>query len=123
MKKILIVGSLLFASTVSVAQPAIREAIYALSDSNRERIDANRDYFLQILAIQDSLMAGQDISVNHLQSLMPQNKDEFLTFAILEEYACEKKGTNVVMSEKNDTVSKSVSENRKKVREFYSFVK
>ena len=101
MKKILIISSLLLASMVSVAQPAIREPIYSLSDSNRERIYANPDYFLQILAIQDSLMAGQDISVNHLQSLMPQNRDEFLTFAILEEYACEKKGTNVVMSEKN----------------------
>ena len=61
MKKILIVGSLLFASTVSVAQPAIREPIYALSDSNRERIDANRDYFQQILAIQDSCMAKHSI--------------------------------------------------------------
>lgn len=95
------VSSLLLASIVSLAQPAIREPIGALSDSDRERIYANPDYFLQILAIQDSLMAGQDISVNHLQSLMPQNRDEFLTFAILEEYACEKKGTDVWMSEKN----------------------
>ena len=50
------------------------------------------DYFKELIDLQDSAIAGQEISIQHLQALMPQNKADFVVFMATERYAIIKDG-------------------------------
>ena len=50
-------------------------------------LDEKLDYFKELIDLQDSAMAGNDISIQHLQALMPQNEVDFMVFMASERYA------------------------------------
>ena len=45
------------------------------------------DYYKELIDLQDSAIAGQEISIRHLQALMPQNKIDFHVFMATERCA------------------------------------
>lgn len=86
MKKLVLTVALILIAALGMAQADLRRA-EGLSDSDWNRINEYPEYFKEILAVQDSLMVGQTVSVSHLQSLMPRTYDEFLIFINMEYYA------------------------------------
>ena len=58
-----------------------------LSDSQWELICKKPEYFKELLALQDKTVAGKEISVRKLQSLMPQTEEDFQIFMATERYA------------------------------------
>lgn len=86
MKKLVLTVALILIAALGMAQADLRRA-EGLSDSDWNRINEYPEYFKEILAVQDSLMVGQTVSVSHLQSLMPLTYDEFLIFINMEYYA------------------------------------
>ncbi|MBR4536397.1 MAG: hypothetical protein IKO62_07060 [Bacteroidales bacterium] len=85
-------------SIIAWAQNDLRRA-EGLSDRDWEIINGNPDYFKAVLAVQDSLMAGQLISVQHLQDLMPKTYEEFQIFLTMEYYAVIKTDKNIIRVE------------------------
>ena len=65
---------------------------------NWDRLAEKLDYFKELIDLQDSAIAGQEISVQHLQALMPQNEVDFVVFMATERYAIIKDGDNDVES-------------------------
>ena len=84
-----------------VAQSEIRRPECNIPESDWERIHTKPDYFLQILSIQDSLMAGHEISARHLQELMPRTYEDFRIFLAIENYFFVKIGEDCYESDKN----------------------
>ena len=64
----------------------------AVCFDNWDRFDEKLDYFKELIDLQDSAIAGQEISIQHLQALMPQNKVDFVVFMATERYAIIKDG-------------------------------
>ena len=65
---------------------------------NWDRLAEKLDYFKELIDLQDSAIAGQEISIQHLQALMPQNEVDFVVFMATERYAIIKDGDNDVES-------------------------
>ena len=59
---------------------------------NWDRLAEKLDYFKELIDLQDSAIAGQEISIQHLQALMPQNRVDFVVFKATERYAIIKEG-------------------------------
>ena len=59
---------------------------------NWDRLAEKLDYFKELIDLQDSAIAGQEISIQHLQALMPQNEVDFVVFMATERYAIIKEG-------------------------------
>ena len=69
---------------------------------------------------QEALSSSEiEIGLNYPQNVVTYGSS---TFSIVG-YSMEQSSSTFSLTDSRDTVSKSVSENRKKVREFYSFVK
>ena len=64
----------------------------AVCFDNWYQLDEKLDYFKELIDLQDSAIAGQKISIQHLQALMPQNKADFVVFMATERYAIIKDG-------------------------------
>ena len=99
MKKAMIFFAMVLLSITASAQNDLRRA-EGLSDQDWEIINSKPDYFKAVLAVQDSLMAGQLISVQHLQDLMPKTYVEFRIFMTMEFYAVKKDNNILVEDEK-----------------------
>lgn len=69
-----------------VAQNDFRRA-KGLTDNDWERMTSRPEYSRELIAVQDSLLAGQTISVSHLQALMPLTYNDFRIFLNMEYYA------------------------------------
>ena len=69
-----------------------KERLDLLSDQEREWVAENPDYFKELLDLQDSCMAGKQISVRHLQALMPQTEEDYHIFMAIQPYAIIKEG-------------------------------
>ena len=59
----------------------------AVCFDNWDRFEKKLDYFKELIDLQDSAMAGQEISVRHMQALMPQNEVDFHVFMATERCA------------------------------------
>ena len=70
----------------------------AVCFDNWDKLDEELAYFKELIDLQDSAIAGQEISIQHLQALMPQNKVDFQVFMATERYAIVKEGENDVES-------------------------
>ena len=70
----------------------------AVCFDNWYQLDEKLDYFKELIDLQDSTIAGQEISIQHLQALMPQNKADFVVFMATERYAIVKEGDDDVAS-------------------------
>ena len=92
---------MVIASLTCTAQSEIRRPECNIPESDWERIHTKPDYFLQILSIQDSVMAGREISARHLQELMPRTYEDFRIFLAIENYSFVKIGEDCYESEKN----------------------
>ena len=64
----------------------------AVCFDNWDRLAEKLDYFKELIDLQDSAIAGQEISIQHLQALMPQNRVDFVVFKATERYAIIKEG-------------------------------
>ena len=64
----------------------------AVCFDNWDRFEEKLFYFKELIDLQDSAIAGQEISIQHLQALMPQNKADFVVFMATERYAIIKEG-------------------------------
>ena len=64
----------------------------AVCFDNLYQLDEKLDYFKELIDLQDSAIAGQEISIQHLQALMPQNEVDFVVFMATERYAIIKEG-------------------------------
>lgn len=64
----------------------------AVCFDNWDRFEEKLFYFKELIDLQDSVIAGQEISIQHLQALMPQNKADFVVFKATERYAIIKDG-------------------------------
>ena len=64
----------------------------AVCFDNWDRFEEKLFYFKELIDLQDSVIAGQEISIQHLQALMPQNKADFVVFMATERYAIIKDG-------------------------------
>lgn len=64
----------------------------AVCFDNWDRFEEKLNYFKELIDLQDSAIAGQEISIQHLQALMPQNKADFVVFKATERYAIIKEG-------------------------------
>lgn len=73
-------------------------AVRAVCFDNWDRLEEKLAYFKELLDLQDSAIAGQEISIQHLQTLMPQNKVDFQVFMATERYAIIKEGDDDVES-------------------------
>lgn len=98
MKKAMIFFAMVLLSITASAQNDLRRAEW-LSDQDWEIINSKPDYFKAVLTVQDSLMAGQLISVQHLQDLMPKTFEEFRIFLTMENYAVVKTDKNIIRVE------------------------
>lgn len=98
MKKAMIFFAMVLLSITASAQNDLRRA-EGLSDQDWEIINSKPDYFKAVLTVQDSLMAGQLISVQHLQDLMPKTFEEFRIFLTMENYAVVKTDKNIIRVE------------------------
>ena len=74
------------------------ERLDILSNQEKEWVAANPDYFKELLELQDSCMAGQEISVRHLQALMPQTEEDYHIFITTQPYAIIAEGDDNVES-------------------------
>ena len=92
---------MLITAMTSVAQSEIRRPECDIPESDWERIHTKSDYFLQILSIQDSLMAGHEISAKHLQELMPRTYEDFRICLAIENYFFVKTDEDCYESDKN----------------------
>ena len=70
----------------------------AVCFDNWYQLEEKLDYFKELINLQDSAIAGQEISIKHLQALMPQNRVDFVVFKATERYAIIKDGDNDVES-------------------------
>ena len=70
----------------------------AVCFDNWYQLDEKLDYFKELIDLQDSAIAGQEISIQHLQALMPQNKVDFVVFMATERCAFIKEGDDNVES-------------------------
>ena len=86
MKRLTFCAIMVIVSLSCAAQTEIRRPECAIAESDWERIHTKPDYFLQILSIQDSLMAGHEVSATHLQELMPRTYEDFRIFIVIENY-------------------------------------
>ena len=86
MKRQILLLALMFIATLGIAQTDIRRA-EGLTDQDWKRLNNRPDYAKELIAVQDSLLAGQTISVSHLQDLMPRNYNDFRIFVSMEYYA------------------------------------
>ena len=98
MRKAIIFCVAMLFSIITWAQNDLRRA-EGLSDQDWEIINSKPDYFKAVLTVQDSLMAGQLISVQHLQDLMPKTFEEFRIFLTMENYAVVKTDKNIIRVE------------------------
>lgn len=91
MKKWIWVIALLLAAACTTKRSLQEEneapAVHAVCFDNWDRLEEKLAYFKELIDLQDSAIAGQDISIQHLQSLMPQNKVDFHVFMDTEPYA------------------------------------
>ena len=85
-------------SLIAGAQTDLRRA-KGVSDEDWERINSNPEYFKAVLAVQDTLLAGQIVSVQHLQELMPKTYEEFRVFITMEYYAVVEIDNNIIRVE------------------------
>ncbi|MCR5425121.1 MAG: hypothetical protein K6E93_10265 [Bacteroidales bacterium] len=75
-----------------------KSAACAVCFDNWDRLEDKLAYFKELLDLQDSAIAGQEISIQHLQALMPQNRVDFQVFMATERYAIIKEGDDDVES-------------------------
>jgi hypothetical protein len=73
-------------------------AACAVCFDNWDRLEEKLVYFKELIDLQDSAIACQEISIQHLQALMPQNKVDFHIFMATEHYAFIEKDGNKVES-------------------------
>ncbi|MBR4452932.1 MAG: hypothetical protein IKS33_01590 [Bacteroidales bacterium] len=99
MKKTMVLCAVMLISMLAWAQTNIRKSKY-VSNENWEIINSNPEYARAIIAVQDSLMAGLEISAQHLQNLMPRTYNEFRIFFAMEDYAYVKNDSVFFYSEK-----------------------
>ncbi len=79
-------------------QEEVREP--AVCFDNWDRVEEKLVYFKELIDLQDSAIAGQEISIQHLQALMPQNEVDFHVFMATERCSFIKEGDDVVESPK-----------------------
>ena len=70
----------------------------AVCFDNWDQLEEKLVYFKELIDLQDSAIAGQEISIQHLQALMPQNKVDFQVFIATEHYSFIKEGDDEVAS-------------------------
>lgn len=87
MKKLLLLLCVALAACSPTTKHTDIERSDMLSDSDRELISKNPDYFKELLALQDKSIAGHDISARKLQNLMPQTEEDFMIFMVTERCA------------------------------------
>ena len=75
-----------------------KSAACAVCFDNWDRLEDKLAYFKELLDLQDSAIAGQEISIQHLQALMLQNRVDFQVFMATERYAIIKEGDDDVES-------------------------
>lgn len=84
---IFVIAVFLVAACTTDRKPAEDEQMYVVCFDRWCELDEKLDYFKELLDLQDSAMAGSDISIMHLQALMPQNEVDFHVFMATERCA------------------------------------
>ena len=88
MKKwILVIAILLAVACTTDKKPQEENREPAVCFDNWDRFDDKLAYFKELIDLQDSAIAGQEISIQHLQDLMPQNEIDFQVFVATEHYS------------------------------------
>lgn len=88
MKKwIFVIAVLLVAACTTDRKPQEENRGPAVCFDNWDRFEEKLDYFKELIDLQDSAIAGSEISIKHLQALMPQNKVDFHVFMATEPYS------------------------------------
>ncbi len=70
----------------------------AVCFDNWDRLEEKLVYFKELIDLQDSAIAGQEISIQHLQAMMPQNEVDFHVFMATEHYSHIREGDDEVAS-------------------------
>ena len=83
----IIVVVLLTAACSSDRKPQNENREPAVCFDNWDRLEEKLAYFKELIDLQDSAMAGYEISIHHLQSLMPQSEVDFHVFMATEPYS------------------------------------
>ena len=78
---------LVTACTPGKEEPSQEEQKPAVCFDNWDQFDDKLAYFKELIDLQDSAIAGNEISIRHLQSLMPQNKVDFQVFMATEHFS------------------------------------
>ena len=88
MKKwILVIAVLMAAACSTDRKPQEEYRGPAVCFDNWNRFEEKLDYFKELIDLQDSAISGQEISIRHLQCLMPQNEVDFQVFMATEHYS------------------------------------
>ena len=93
MRKCFFAIALLLAAGCTIDRKPQEEVVGpAVCFDNWYQLEEKLDYFKELIDLQDSAIAGQEISIKHLQALMPQNEVDFVVFMATERYAIIKEG-------------------------------
>ena len=93
MRKLIWAIALLLAAACTTDRKPQEEVVgSAVCFDNWDRLEEKLVYFKELIDLQDSAIAGQEISIQHLQALMPQNEVDFVVFMATERYAIIKEG-------------------------------
>ena len=84
------------ACTPAREEPSENDQKPAVCFDNWDYLEEKLAYFKELIDLQDSAIAGQEISFQHLQALMPQNEVDFHVFMATERYAIVKEGDDDV---------------------------
>ena len=100
MKKMIWGVALLLATACTNGQkePAQEEWKPAVCFDNWDQLGDKLAYFKELIDLQDSAIAGNEISIQHLQSLMPQNEEDYHVFIATQPFAILKEGDDDVES-------------------------
>lgn len=83
----LVIAVLLVAACTTERKSAEEERTHLVCFDRWCELDEKLDYFKELIDLQDSAMAGHEISIQHLQAVMPQNEVDFMVFMATERYA------------------------------------
>ncbi len=99
MRKLIWAIALLLAAACTIDRKPQEEVVGpAVCFDNWDRLEEKLVYFKELIDLQDSAIAGQEISIQHLQALMPQNEVDFHVFMATERCAFIKEGDDDVES-------------------------
>lgn len=88
MRKVIWAIALLLAAACTTDRKPQEEVVGpAVCFDNWDRLEEKLVYFKELIDLQDSAIAGQEISIQHLQALMPQNEVDFHVFMATERCA------------------------------------